>query len=272
MNQPPPESAQPEPPRPEAARPVLPPPPPCGPPIAGAAAPNALPAGAYLTDPALRPRTIGAAYAGLGFFAFVFSFLPWASVYGISAAGVEGDGVMTLLLGLLLMGLGATRFVARPDGLSQLGVAVTALVSSGLVLLVAFATMLNISGTGAEIGAGLVLTLVVGLAGLPVGGLDLVGLWREEPTMTEHPQEHVAALVAGVLAGLGVAVLGPAAVAVALLQLRRARTRATLPTQETARKRPMLIGAIVGGGVGILWLVIFFSSPCSTDPIDRPAE
>jgi hypothetical protein len=115
------------------------------------------------------------------------ALLPWARVgvtfgdEGISAniSGTEGDGVITLVLGLVLGGMAvlalATRRVAT-------WAAVVALVAAAIIVAIAIFDIVDVNRTAGDIrplidvtvGAGLWLTLIAGLAGIAGGVLMLV--------------------------------------------------------------------------------------------------
>lgn len=87
------------------------------------------------------------------------AFLPWVSIFGISVIGVEGDGVITLVLaviGLVLLALtsGLVGQPKVPGKASQ----ITLLV---LAILVALVGIIDMNGAAA---IGLYLTMFAGLA------------------------------------------------------------------------------------------------------------
>lgn len=93
------------------------------------------------------------------------AFLPWATVGPFSKAGTDGDGVITLILGLACAAFGVAA-LSR----ARRGYAVTALVAAVLAVVVAIIDIGDVSsvaegplGIEAEVGVGLVLTLVAGL-------------------------------------------------------------------------------------------------------------
>jgi asparagine N-glycosylation enzyme membrane subunit Stt3 len=85
--------------------------------------------------------------------------MPWASIFGISKAGIEGDGVITLVLaiiGAVILAI-STGVVGRPRSprrLSQIG-------RLALAVLVALIGLLDMSGVSA---IGLYLTFFGGVA------------------------------------------------------------------------------------------------------------
>jgi hypothetical protein len=87
------------------------------------------------------------------------AFLPWVSIFGISALGVEGDGVITLILAMaggVLLGLTSGLFGQErvPGKKSQ----ITLLVLAAVVALIGF---MDMNGAAA---IGLYLTLFGGVA------------------------------------------------------------------------------------------------------------
>ncbi|KGM15210.1 hypothetical protein N867_10825, partial [Actinotalea fermentans ATCC 43279 = JCM 9966 = DSM 3133] len=148
---------------------------------------------------------IGGIVAAL--FVLIGSFLPWATIDmwlgSYSANGTEGDGVITLLLGVaagVLMGLWKRPLV------------IIAAVASGLAALVAVANLIDVGRSMGDLdgladvspGLGLILTLLAALAGVVLAvlgqaqlakaghaaGLSLAELNRGAalPTATLPPQ------------------------------------------------------------------------------------
>ena len=89
----------------------------------------------------------------------VAAFLPWVSIFGISALGVEGDGVITLLLAIvgavvLAVTTGVIGQAKSPGKLPR----IVLLIMAAVVAIIAFADM---NGAAAM---GLYLTLFGGIA------------------------------------------------------------------------------------------------------------
>ncbi len=116
-----------------------------------------------------------------GGMAVLGSVLPWSVVTSykkvLSADGLGGDGRITLLLGLVLVGLGTVALLRRvPQGL-----AAGSLVAAIAVTVVAGYNAFDLGSLGdasdqlssLELGHGLVITLIGGLIGV-VGGARLV--------------------------------------------------------------------------------------------------
>jgi hypothetical protein len=89
----------------------------------------------------------------------IAAFMPWASLFGISKIGVEGDGIITLILAIVGAGLLAfsTGMVGRPRSPGR-GSQITLLV---LALFVSLIGLLDMSGVAA---IGLYLTFFAGVA------------------------------------------------------------------------------------------------------------
>jgi hypothetical protein len=101
---------------------------------------------------------IGLGGSGL---AIVGAFLPWATVFGTSIAGIQGDGVLTLIGGIVVAGL----IWWRPwEKNTQIGTAAIGV----LTVLIGFSAMTSVAGIG------IYLTLVGGLAMAYAGGRPLV--------------------------------------------------------------------------------------------------
>jgi predicted membrane channel-forming protein YqfA (hemolysin III family) len=87
------------------------------------------------------------------------AFMPWASIFGISKAGIEGDGVITLILAIigaavLSFSTGLIGHPRSPGRFSQ----IVLLALAGLVALVG---LIDMSGVAA---LGLYLTFFGGMA------------------------------------------------------------------------------------------------------------
>jgi hypothetical protein len=92
----------------------------------------------------------------------IAAFLPWVSIFGASAIGIEGDGVITLILGLagaiiLLLTAGVFSAEAKAPGKA---INITLIVLAVLVTLIA---LIDMNGAAA---IGLYLTLFAGMAWL----------------------------------------------------------------------------------------------------------
>jgi hypothetical protein len=108
------------------------------------------------------------------------AFLPWVSIFGISALGIEGDGVITLVLAIaggvvLALTTGLVGPEKTPGRVSQIGL----LVAAALVALVG---LIDMNGAAA---IGLYLTLFGGIAWV-VGAAWQLGIARTatEPSDT----------------------------------------------------------------------------------------
>lgn len=103
------------------------------------------------------------------------AFLPWVSVFGIGVRGIEGDGVLTLLLaiaGAVVLGLTSGLFGGQrtPGRASQIVLVV-------LASLVALVGLYDMNGAAA---IGLYLTLLAGIAWV-VGAVWQLTLKRTSP-------------------------------------------------------------------------------------------
>jgi hypothetical protein len=92
----------------------------------------------------------------------ISAFLPWVSIFGISVSGIEGDGVITLIVslagaGLLVTTAGVIGNEAKTPGkISQISLIV-------LAALVALVALIDMNGAAA---IGLYLTMFAGLGWL----------------------------------------------------------------------------------------------------------
>lgn len=100
--------------------------------------------------------------------AFIGAFLPWAKVGALSVAGTDGDGVLTLILGIAAgaLGVGGIRKGGK-------GLLIGSLVCAALVAVIAVIDIADINsvadgpfGLTAEPGGGIILTLAAGIAGV----------------------------------------------------------------------------------------------------------
>jgi hypothetical protein len=111
------------------------------------------------------------------------AFLPWVSVFGISALGIEGDGVITLVLAVAGgVVLGLTSGLFGQDKLPGKKSQVTLLV---LAVVVALVGLLDMNGAAA---IGLYLTLFGGVAWV-VGAAWQLSLGKKTAA---DPDESVA--------------------------------------------------------------------------------
>ena len=96
------------------------------------------------------------------------AFLPWVSIFGIGVSGINGDGVITLVLALL----GAASLATRTGLLDQVKVPekagrIASLVFAALVTLIG---LMDMNGAAA---IGLYLTLLAGIAWVVGAVLEL---------------------------------------------------------------------------------------------------
>lgn len=99
--------------------------------------------------------------------AFIGAFLPWATVGALSVAGTDGDGVLTLILGIAAGALGVSGIRKGKKGLL-----IGSLVCAALIAIIAGIDIADINsladgpfGLTAKPGGGIILTLVAGIAG-----------------------------------------------------------------------------------------------------------
>jgi hypothetical protein len=106
-----------------------------------------------------RPLKTGHWVLGAGIAIVILAaFLPWATLGPFTISGMKGDGQITLVLGLVMAGLGARHFVAPGKGTLIPGLIVASLV-----------TLTGLIDAGevpelAEPGVGLLLTILAGIA------------------------------------------------------------------------------------------------------------
>jgi hypothetical protein len=112
----------------------------------------------------------------------IAAFLPWASVFGISASGISGDGVITLILAIagavtLVFSTGMIGQSRTPGKASQIMLLV-------LAVLVALVGLLDMSGFAA---IGLYMTFFAGVAWVVGAIWQLVqgGRLRAEPNRSQ---------------------------------------------------------------------------------------
>lgn len=99
-------------------------------------------------------------FVGAGFTTFG-AFLPWVTVFGTSVAGVQGDGIITLALGITTAGFIWWRSWNRRVQLGTLAIG-------------SLITLIALSATSRAAGFGLYLTLVGGLVLAYAGGRSLL--------------------------------------------------------------------------------------------------
>lgn len=112
-------------------------------------------------------------YLGIGGGAAVIlgSFLPWAEVLGITVSGFDGDGVLTLILGLVGAGV-AFMAMTRPVARWLLIVGAVAFVAAFLIFIVDYLDVTDVPT--ASVGIGLWLVAI----GSIVGGVGAVMMLR----------------------------------------------------------------------------------------------
>ena len=88
----------------------------------------------------------------------ISAFLPWVSIFGISASGIEGDGAITLvcaLIGLAVLALGSDALGGR---LGRKAMLIVSGITGGITALVG---LIDMNGAAA---IGLYLTMFAGIA------------------------------------------------------------------------------------------------------------
>ncbi|HXF51187.1 MAG TPA: hypothetical protein VNM43_05865 [Dehalococcoidia bacterium] len=132
------------------------------------------------------------------FLAFVGSFLPWAKVAApfvgeVSKSGIEGDGMITLLLALVAMGVVAWYFFGTGRGILRCLV-LTAV--GTIIALVAAVDITDAQGWAADVereaegvalarvGEGLYVTLI---GGIGVAGAGALGTFLPIRRLVERP-------------------------------------------------------------------------------------
>ena len=109
------------------------------------------------------------------------AFLPWASVFGLSVSGINGDGVITLLMavaGAIILAI--TSGVTGKEPTTGRWPTLTLVVLAALVTLIA---LIDMSGLAA---IGLYLTLFGGI-GWVVGAVWQLNLTKKASTTTVAP-------------------------------------------------------------------------------------
>lgn len=90
----------------------------------------------------------------------IAAFLPWVSILGISAIGIEGDGVITLILGLA----GATILLFTAGVFGGEAKAPAKAINITLIVLAALVTLIALVDMNGAAAVGLYLTLFAGMA------------------------------------------------------------------------------------------------------------
>lgn len=114
------------------------------------------------------------------------AFLPWVSIFGISAIGIEGDGVLTLVLALagaviLAMTTGLVGSPRTPGRAFQIALLV-------LAVLVALIALLDMNGAAA---IGLYLTLLGGIAWVVGAAWQLILTKQAHTSPADGPHNQV---------------------------------------------------------------------------------
>ena len=131
-------------------------------PIAAAAAPPVAKTSAWEWNAASILTVAGAAVV------FIGAFMPWATIGPFSAAGTEGDGVLTLILAIAAGAMGVPGILK-----SRKGLLVGSLICATLAFLIGAYDIANIStiadapfGLDPQVGSGLYLTVLGAIAGI----------------------------------------------------------------------------------------------------------
>ncbi len=90
----------------------------------------------------------------------IAAFLPWVSILGVSAIGIEGDGVITLLLGLA----GATILLLTAGVFGAEAKAPAKAINITLIVLAALVTLIALVDMNGAAAVELYLTLFAGMA------------------------------------------------------------------------------------------------------------
>jgi hypothetical protein len=116
------------------------------------------------------PRQVGAQtrwfLIGAGILMAIGSFLPWARAGIFSVAGTEGDGILTLIAGVIIAIVGVANRATLITGIGTVVVA-------GFSVWVVVNVFNNLSSDVSSIGTGLVLTGIASLFAL-IAGVDLI--------------------------------------------------------------------------------------------------
>lgn len=107
-----------------------------------------------------------------GFFILLGSFMPWASLWGYSVSGLEGDGWFTIIVGLAIVALSLCYlFLARLRGMLWVPIATSVL--GAVALFIAIADIVNVSSERLDMGAGLVVILIFSIVAIVMAVLHL---------------------------------------------------------------------------------------------------
>jgi len=114
------------------------------------------------------------------------AFLPWVSIFGISAIGLEGDGTITLVLAvaggtILAITSGLFGSQRTPGRVSQIALLV-------LAILAALVGLLDMNGAAA---IGLYLTLFAGIAWVVGAAWQLNATKQDQASPVDDPPSPV---------------------------------------------------------------------------------
>jgi hypothetical protein len=130
------------------------------------------------------------AVAGCALLVVVGSLGPWARVWFITANGTDGDGIITLLLGVAAGFFTIVRLARPGPGVGMMALAGLALLAAGVIGAIDWNDVAGITseteeyGDLVQVGWGLVLMTIAGFAG---AGLAFVQLFREQPGRPSTP-------------------------------------------------------------------------------------
>lgn len=127
--------------------------------------------------------------AGAILVVIIAAFLPWASFLGVSASGIEGDGVITLIVGIA--GLAVLAFTSglfmEPRGGKVADIAL--IVLAAIPALIGLIDTINAGGLAA---IGMYLTLIAGLVWLGAAIWHLVTAKNAPQTAGQYPGQYGA--------------------------------------------------------------------------------
>jgi hypothetical protein len=129
--------------------------------------------------PASRPlspsaRRLGFVIVAPAVAVMVAAYLPWKTYGSLHVAGTAGDGLLTLVFGLVCTMAGFGRVLTRYEGRWQTAWPAIALTISALIIMVGYTDIQSVAEI-ATVGIGLILTLA---GGLGIAAASLVAILR----------------------------------------------------------------------------------------------
>lgn len=129
-----------------------------------------------VTNPDQRWPLLGAI---AGMFIFLGSIMPWASFWGYSVNGLDGDGWFTLIAGIGIIAL-SVCYLLLASLRGKMWVPIVSAVLSAISLLVAIVDINSVSSERVDMGIGLVIILIFAVLSIVASALHIVEIFKRK--------------------------------------------------------------------------------------------